>query len=123
MKGELPSRLISYLKDCGVLQSKRISVDSYEISFDYAPVPVQGDLFGDCGVWVCLFLYRLCHNLPLMVENPVQAALAYRERMLDYFWKHRVEVKWYVIVGEHLMNLVIIMLSTVYAYENVCRYL
>ena len=93
MKGELPLRLTSYLKDSGVLKSKGISVDKYQISFDYASVPVQGDLFGDCGVWVCMWLYRLCHNLPLEVADPVQAALAYRERMLEYFWNHRVEVK------------------------------
>ncbi|PWA56704.1 ulp1 protease family, C-terminal catalytic domain-containing protein [Artemisia annua] len=85
MKKDLPLRLISYLNQCGVLKSKSISIDTYDISYDFARVPVQGGLFGDCGVWVCICLYRLCRNEPLEVKDPVQAALAYRERMLDYY--------------------------------------
>ncbi|PWA54585.1 phospholipase-like protein [Artemisia annua] len=78
---------------CGVLKSKSISIDTYDISYDFARVPVQGGLFGDCGVWVCICLYRLCRNEPLEVKDPVQAALAYRERMLDYYWENKVETK------------------------------
>ncbi|PWA41755.1 ulp1 protease family, C-terminal catalytic domain-containing protein [Artemisia annua] len=93
MKKDLPLRLISYLNQCGVLKSKSISIDTYDISYDFARVLVQGGLFGDCGVWVCICLYRLCRNEPLEVKDPVQAALAYRERMLDYYWETKVETK------------------------------
>ncbi|PWA41649.1 phospholipase-like, Aminotransferase-like mobile domain protein [Artemisia annua] len=93
MKKDLPSCLISYLNECGVLKSKGISVDMYDIQYDYARVPVQGGLFGDCGVWVCICLYRLCRNEQLEVKDPVQAALAYRERMLDYYFDNKVEKK------------------------------
>ncbi|PWA43273.1 phospholipase-like protein [Artemisia annua] len=93
MKKDLPLRLISYLNGCGVLKSKGICIDTYDISYDFARVPVQGGLFGDCGVWVCICLYRLCRNEQLEVKDPVQAALAYRERMLDYYFDNKVETK------------------------------
>ncbi|PWA63298.1 phospholipase-like protein [Artemisia annua] len=93
MKKDLPLRLISYLNECGVLKSKGICIDTYDISYDFARVPVQGGLFGDCGVWVCICLYRLCRNEQLEVKDPVQAALAYRERMLDYYFDNKVETK------------------------------
>ncbi|PWA50646.1 phospholipase-like protein [Artemisia annua] len=93
MKKDLPSCLISYLNECGVLKSKGISDDMYDISYDFARVPEQGGLFGDCGVWVCICLYRLCRNEQLEVKDPVQAALAYRERMLDYYFDNKVETK------------------------------
>ncbi|PWA79180.1 phospholipase-like protein [Artemisia annua] len=63
MKKDLPLRLISYLNECGVLKSKSISIDT------------------------------LCHNEQLEVKDPVQAALAYRERMLDYYFENKVETK------------------------------
>ncbi|GJX28796.1 ulp1 protease family, C-terminal catalytic domain-containing protein [Tanacetum coccineum] len=42
-------------------------------------IPIQGGLYGDCGLWVCIFLYRLSHNIPLEVDDPINIALAYRE--------------------------------------------
>ncbi|PWA40301.1 ulp1 protease family, C-terminal catalytic domain-containing protein [Artemisia annua] len=93
MKKDLPLRLISYLNECGVLKSKSVSIDTYDISYDFARVPGQGGLFGDCGVWVFICLYRLCRNQPLEVQDPVQGALAYCERMLDYYWENKVETK------------------------------
>ncbi|PWA72869.1 hypothetical protein CTI12_AA265490 [Artemisia annua] len=63
MKKDLPLRLISYLNQCGVLKSKSISTDT------------------------------LSRNEPLEVKDPVQAALAYRECMLDYYWENKVETK------------------------------
>ncbi|GJY18473.1 phospholipase-like protein [Tanacetum coccineum] len=36
-------------------------------------------VFGDCGIWVCISLYRLANGLSLDVDDPVQIALAYRE--------------------------------------------
>ncbi|PWA85727.1 F-box domain-containing protein [Artemisia annua] len=56
-------------------------------SFFIAPI---GGLFGVCGIWVCIFLYRLAYGKSLEVDNPVQAALAYRERMANLYFKHRV---------------------------------
>nr|GEU91540.1 phospholipase-like protein [Tanacetum cinerariifolium] len=34
-------------------------------------VPKQGGVFGDCGVFLCMFLYRLAHDVPLAVDDPV----------------------------------------------------
>lgn len=55
-------------------------------------VPKQGGIFGDCGVWVCIFLYRLAFGMSLDVKDPIQAALAYREQMAMFFFRHRVVV-------------------------------
>nr|GEU38327.1 phospholipase-like, aminotransferase-like mobile domain protein [Tanacetum cinerariifolium] len=43
-------------------------------------VPKQFAVFGDCGVVLCMFLYRLAHGVPLVVDDPVQAALAYLKK-------------------------------------------
>lgn len=70
---------------------KGIDPSKYAISFKNARnIPAQGGLFGDCGIWVCIFLYRLAHGKRLKVENSVQAALAYREHMAKFFFTHRV---------------------------------
>ncbi|GKE07935.1 F-box domain containing protein [Tanacetum coccineum] len=54
----------------------------YTISFTNAVnVPKQGGVFGDCGIWTCIFLYRLSHGLSLDVDNPIRTALAYRKHM------------------------------------------
>ncbi|GJZ38765.1 phospholipase-like protein [Tanacetum coccineum] len=45
----------------------------------------EGGVFGDCGIWVCIFLYRLSHGISLDVGNPIQTALAYREQMAKFF--------------------------------------
>ncbi|GKB40993.1 phospholipase-like protein [Tanacetum coccineum] len=73
--------------------SKGISADDYKITYKYADAPFQASLFGDCGIWVCIFIYRLCRNLPLTVDDPLETALAYRERMLEYFWTHKIPVE------------------------------
>ncbi|GJY42193.1 phospholipase-like protein [Tanacetum coccineum] len=82
MKRTLPQQLTLYLNEHGVLQSKGIAVETYEIKYMFPKVVRQADDYGDCGVWVCIFLYRLSRNLPLTVDDPLQTALAYRERML-----------------------------------------
>ncbi|GJW31267.1 phospholipase-like protein [Tanacetum coccineum] len=82
MKKLLPKKLTLYLHMHGVLESKGISADSYKITYKYADAPFQAALFGDCGIWVCIFLYRLCRNLPLTVDDPLETALSYRERIL-----------------------------------------
>ncbi|GKB97144.1 hypothetical protein Tco_0983281 [Tanacetum coccineum] len=50
----------------------------------------DGGVFGECGVFVCLFLYRLAHGIPLDVEDPIQTALAYREKMVQFFFEHKI---------------------------------
>ncbi|GJU46202.1 phospholipase-like protein [Tanacetum coccineum] len=53
-------------------------------------VPKQGGLFGDCGVFLCMFLYRLAYGVPLVVDDPVQAALADREKMIRFYFQHKM---------------------------------
>ncbi|GKB85783.1 phospholipase-like protein [Tanacetum coccineum] len=53
-------------------------------------VPLQGGLYGDCGLWVCIFLYRLSHNIPLEVDDSSTVALAWRERIFDFYWRYKI---------------------------------
>ena len=79
------------LKQANVFEMKGIDPTTYVITFKNAKnVPSQGGLFGDCGIWTCIFLYRLAHGKSLDVDNPVQTALAYREHMARFFYQHRV---------------------------------
>ncbi|PWA83029.1 phospholipase-like protein [Artemisia annua] len=64
-------RLPKYLKEHGVLSAKGIETDGYAITWKYADnVPQQCTDYGDCGIWVCINLYRLCHNMSLNAEDP-----------------------------------------------------
>ncbi|GJR82114.1 phospholipase-like protein [Tanacetum coccineum] len=65
----LPEKLTVYLVMHGILERKGISADDYKIT------------------------YKLCRNIPLIVDDPLEIALAYRERMLEYFWSHKIPVK------------------------------
>ena len=79
------------LEQANVFEMKGIDPTTYAITFKNAKnVPSQGGLFGDCGIWTCIFLYRLAHGKSLDVDNPVQTALAYREHMARFFYQHRV---------------------------------
>ncbi|GJS10946.1 phospholipase-like protein, partial [Tanacetum coccineum] len=79
---QLKERLPVILEGAKVFDKKGIHPSDYTISFKLADnVPKQGGIYGDCGVWVCIFLYRLAHGLSLDVEDPVDVALAYREKM------------------------------------------
>lgn len=79
------------LEQCKIFEMKGIDPTTYAITFKNAKnVPSQGGLFGDCGVWACIVLYRLAHGKSLHVDDPVQAALAYREQMSRFFYEHRV---------------------------------
>lgn len=93
LKRVLPKQLTTYLAQHGILESKGISAKDYKITYQFPAVPEQHELYGDCGVWVCILLYRLCRGLPLEVDDPLQTALAYRERILQYFWKHKEPTK------------------------------
>nr|GFA04656.1 F-box domain-containing protein [Tanacetum cinerariifolium] len=65
-----------------VFDPKGIDHTRYTISFtNVVNVPKQGGVFGDCGIWTCIFLYRLSHGISLDVDNPIQTALAYREHL------------------------------------------
>ncbi|GJV52538.1 phospholipase-like, aminotransferase-like mobile domain protein [Tanacetum coccineum] len=83
MRSCLYTKLHVLLHRTGVFARKGIDPNSYSIKFSQEQnVPQQGGLFGDCGMFVCLFLYRLAHGIPLAVEDPIQMALAYREKMV-----------------------------------------
>ncbi|GJX65151.1 phospholipase-like protein, partial [Tanacetum coccineum] len=69
IKKLLPKKLTVYLVMHGIFESKGISADDYKIT------------------------YKLCRNLPLTVDDPLKIALAYRERMLEYFWSHKIPVE------------------------------
>nr|GEX06022.1 hypothetical protein [Tanacetum cinerariifolium] len=77
----------SYLQEWGILDAKGIPRESYNITFVVGKdVPIQGDAYGDCEVWVCIFLYRLIHKMEVYAKDPQIVGLAYREHMFDYFW-------------------------------------
>nr|GEW53107.1 phospholipase-like protein [Tanacetum cinerariifolium] len=79
------------LKETGVFEKKNIDPAKYKISFRHADdVPKQGGVFGDCDVFLCMFLYRLAYGVPLAVDDPVQAALAYCEKMIHFYFKHKM---------------------------------
>ena len=78
-----------YLEETDVMAKKNIDPKSYSITFRYEEVPLQSGYYGDCGIWVMIFLYRLTHNLPLMVDDPASFAIAYREQLMDFFWKYK----------------------------------
>ena len=60
MRNCLEVSLPLILHETGVFEQKRIDPENYKIRFRLAQnVPKQGGVFGDCGVFVCMFLYRL----------------------------------------------------------------
>ncbi|GJW16908.1 phospholipase-like protein [Tanacetum coccineum] len=93
MKKLLPEKLTVYLLMHDIFKSKGISADDYKITYKYDAAPFQASLFGDCGIWVCIFICRLCRNLPVTVDDPLETALTYHERMLEYFWNHKIQVE------------------------------
>ncbi|GJV99716.1 ulp1 protease family, C-terminal catalytic domain-containing protein [Tanacetum coccineum] len=86
LRQTLEFHITLYMDDADVFEKKNIDKDKYSISFRYADgVPIQGGLYSDYGLWVCIFLYRLSHYLPLEVDDSINVALAYHERMIDFF--------------------------------------
>nr|GEZ07285.1 phospholipase-like protein [Tanacetum cinerariifolium] len=74
----LESKLPVVLQETGMFVSKGIDPTHYNIKFRHAQnVPKQGGAFGDYGVFICLFLYRLAHGIPLDVEDPIKTIIAY----------------------------------------------
>ncbi|GJU71996.1 phospholipase-like protein [Tanacetum coccineum] len=91
MRQCLEEKIRMVLKETGVFEKKIIDPTKYKISFRHADhVSKQGRVFGDCGVFLCIFLYRLAYCIPLVVDDPVQAALAYREKMIRFYFQHKM---------------------------------
>nr|GEV75919.1 phospholipase-like protein [Tanacetum cinerariifolium] len=81
MRQCLEEKIPVVLKETSVFKKKNIDLAKYKISFRHADhVPKQGRVFGNCGVFLCMFLYRLAYGVLLDVDDPVQAALAYRKK-------------------------------------------
>ncbi|GJZ32439.1 hypothetical protein Tco_0577875 [Tanacetum coccineum] len=84
----LESKLPVVLQETSVFVRKGIYPTHYNIKFRHAQnVPKQGGVFGNCGIFVCLFLYRLAHGILLDVEDPIQTALAYREKNYQFLFR------------------------------------
>ena len=59
MRDCLEEKIHVVLIETGVFAKKNIDPAKYKISFKVADgVPKQGGVFGDCGVFLCMFLYR-----------------------------------------------------------------
>ncbi|GKB42540.1 phospholipase-like protein [Tanacetum coccineum] len=59
MRQCLEEKIPVVLKETGVFEKKNIDPVKYKISFRHADhVSKQGGVFGDCGVFLCMFLYR-----------------------------------------------------------------
>ncbi|GJY13879.1 hypothetical protein Tco_0383188 [Tanacetum coccineum] len=87
------------LERANIFQKNETDPSKYTITFRLADnVPKQGGVFGDCGVWVCILLYRLAHGLSLDVDDPVDVALAYREKMVRFFLNTNIN---YNLVSQH----------------------
>ncbi|GJW12530.1 hypothetical protein Tco_1578357 [Tanacetum coccineum] len=106
MKRMLPEQLTFYLNEHGVLQSKGISGETFQITYMFPKVVEEAYLYGDYGVWVCIFLYRLSCKLPLIVDDSLQTAIAYHEWVLQYFWSHKVEAQKSLLVDEGAYQLI-----------------
>ncbi|GJZ81967.1 hypothetical protein Tco_0646961 [Tanacetum coccineum] len=77
-------RIPSVLKGANVFYKNGIHPSYYSITFSLANnVPKHGGIFGDCGVWVSINLYRLAHGVSSDVDDPVDFALAYHEKMIS----------------------------------------
>jgi Ulp1 family protease len=87
------TQLPIYLIESEVMARRNMDPKTYHVSFLYAcNVPRQGGILGDCGIWVSIFLYRLSQNKSLTSRKPIQAALAYRENLAEFYWKYKIPV-------------------------------
>nr|GEV97133.1 phospholipase-like protein [Tanacetum cinerariifolium] len=93
IKKLLPEKLTVYLLMHGIFDSKGISTNEYKITYKYAAAPFQVSLFGDCRIWVCIFVYRLACNLPVTIDNPFETALAYVKGCLSTIGTTRLQLK------------------------------
>ncbi|GJY94823.1 hypothetical protein Tco_0511184, partial [Tanacetum coccineum] len=57
-----------YFRDWGILEAKCIDTETYNIKFDVGKdIPLQGEAYRDCGVWLLYY----CYNLKLANEGTV----------------------------------------------------
>ncbi|GJR34043.1 phospholipase-like protein [Tanacetum coccineum] len=50
----------------GIFNKKYIDPKRYNITFEFSNcAPIQAGLYGDCGVWVCIMMYRLANGLSM----------------------------------------------------------
>nr|GEX07651.1 phospholipase-like protein [Tanacetum cinerariifolium] len=91
MRDCLEKKIHVVLKETGVFEKKNIDLVKYKISFKVADgVPKEGGIFGDCDVFLCMFLYRLLNGIPLALDDPLQSALAYQEKLIHFYFKHKM---------------------------------
>ncbi|GJU40474.1 phospholipase-like protein [Tanacetum coccineum] len=91
MRDCLEEKIPVVLKETGVFEKKNIDPAKYKISFKVADgVPKQGGVFGDCGVFLCMFLYRLANGIPLALNDPLQSTLSYQEKLIHFYFKHKM---------------------------------
>nr|GEX35391.1 phospholipase-like protein [Tanacetum cinerariifolium] len=88
MRECLEEKLPVVLKETGVFEKKNIDPAKYKISFRKANhVPKQGGVFGDCGVFLCMFLYRNSYSCDELVFD-----VAYNGFLLIYTLKYGGEL-------------------------------
>ena len=91
LRKKLLDQLLPGMSKNDIFKKKGIDPNSYKISFSFSTsTPIQGDLYGDCGVWVCIMLYRLAYGVSMDTRCPIKTALAYREHMTRFFWKYKI---------------------------------
>ncbi|GJZ15676.1 phospholipase-like protein [Tanacetum coccineum] len=85
MRDCLEEKIPVVLKGTSVFEKKIIDPANYKISFKVADgVPKQGGVFGDYGVFL------LANGIPLALDDPLQSALAYREKLIHFYFKHKM---------------------------------
>nr|GEV49038.1 potassium channel KAT3-like [Tanacetum cinerariifolium] len=87
----LEEKIHMVLKGTYVFKKKNIDLAKYKIFFRHVDhVLKQDGVFGDCCVFLCMFLYRLAYGVPLVVDDPVQAALADHEKTIRIYFMHKM---------------------------------
>ncbi|GKC23702.1 phospholipase-like protein [Tanacetum coccineum] len=87
----LKVRLPKVLELLNVFDKKGIEKSTYHVTFRIdETVPKQGVSLVIVGSGYVFFLYRLANGLSLDVEDPVQVALAYRERLAQVYFSNKV---------------------------------
>ncbi|GJT17628.1 phospholipase-like, aminotransferase-like mobile domain protein [Tanacetum coccineum] len=79
MRSCLETKLPVLLHRTGVFASKGIDPNSYSIKFSQEQNVPPTRWF----IW-------LAYGIPLAVEDPIQMALAYREKMVKFYFKHKI---------------------------------
>ncbi|GJY84175.1 hypothetical protein Tco_0497551, partial [Tanacetum coccineum] len=83
MRQCLEEKIHVVLKETGVFEKKNIDPAKYKISITHA------DHVHKQGIY-SYSLYMLAYGVPLAVDDSVQAALAYREKMIHFYFQHKM---------------------------------